>query len=512
PKFSSTAMFVASTVARATSPWARVTLHASHHYNSSQYTNPFRKMVLPDGVDIILISELVFTISGSFNKDKVSAEEILASRLTEMIVDYFQSTSMELGISLVSSAYIDIKDGLVKFKIALPQDPCPPLAGVHFSLSRIDLKFAWKAETTECSTVSLISPFSAYLSLPFRMLLDTVLHHFVTWHLVRRYPLIFGLWAQQLSLERPYFDKIFRSISRMIKRSDGLFRRDCKAIIKRIRNEQQANLESAVASLLAYSNQDRDGPEFTSEEAFSLAMELRYRMCLRRPQFKGIGRGSVSNRRTEQVVADNNGSQTPPDLEDDGLWRPPLLRLESSLVNTSSPTPLFDVILNPAGQADSLMDLDAEILDMNSDGYDDSADRLPPTLFENAYLRQNLSFEGHDEPSLDWSFTSETQSAAGPESPDHLIVFPSAIATPLDSPFPCMSRRLTLGSDPCIDFDHCRSVPEPEAGLEAFEDLFDSDLSEGRDAALEHPAGNSIDVVMDSGAPASHEDLEWAEW
>ncbi|KAJ7505479.1 hypothetical protein B0H11DRAFT_1851848 [Mycena galericulata] len=143
---------------------------------------------------------------------------------------------------------------------------------------------------TSANSTSLIHPFSTHLSLPYKLLLDNVISRFFTWHLVRRYPLIFGRWCQQLDVERPYFDKIFRSISNIIARSPNpSFRKKCTRMLATLQDQQSANFTAATSSLATYFGapyEDFDEPALTDQEAFSLSMEIRYRTCLRRPQFK----------------------------------------------------------------------------------------------------------------------------------------------------------------------------------------------------------------------------------
>jgi len=126
-----------------------------------------------------------------------------------------------------SNSYAPVK--VVSSRCLTPESE---LCRVHVTLVGIDLNYVWHTNS-ESTSNSLVHPFSTHLSLPFKMLLDNVTCRFFTWHLVRRYPLIFGPWCQQLDIERPYFHKIFRSISDIIARSPNpSFRKKCTRMLQ----------------------------------------------------------------------------------------------------------------------------------------------------------------------------------------------------------------------------------------------------------------------------------------
>ncbi|KAJ7782279.1 hypothetical protein DFH07DRAFT_1055119 [Mycena maculata] len=298
------------TALRAASTHCRLTLNAVHNLNSRKHDGPTRKSRFPDDVDVVLASHLVFTLSGVLNGTKVDSSDVLKSQLAQHLVDYFQANAAELGIGPVSSMYLG-DDGLPNLKIVSSRclTPESELCCVHAALVRIDLNYVWH---TSNSSTSLIHPFSTHLALPFQILLDNVVSRFFTWHLVRRYPLIFGPWCQQLDVERPYFDKIFRSISNMIARSPNpSFRKKCTRMFRTMQEQHAANITSAASSLATYfgadseSDEDRDETALTDQEAFSLSMEIRYRTCMRRPQFKG----STGAMRADDASDDDELSQ-----------------------------------------------------------------------------------------------------------------------------------------------------------------------------------------------------------
>ncbi|KAF7365382.1 hypothetical protein MVEN_00410500 [Mycena venus] len=284
------------TAVRAASPHCRLTLNALHHFFSPYHGKP-AKTRFPDDVDVILASDLVFTLSGVLNGVKLVSDDIRRSHLAQHLVDYFQANATELGIASVSSMYLG-DDGLPKLKVVSSRclTPESELPRVHVSLVGIDLNYIWHTNS-ESTSNSLVHPFSTHLSLPFKMLLDNVICRFFTWHLVRRYPLIFGPWCQQLDIERPYFNKIFRSISGIIARSPNpSFRKKCSRMLQTFQEQHSSSFTAAAASLATYfgssdeMEEDSEHSALTDDEAFSLSMEIRYRTCLRRPQFKGTTR------------------------------------------------------------------------------------------------------------------------------------------------------------------------------------------------------------------------------
>ncbi|KAJ7202786.1 hypothetical protein GGX14DRAFT_462247, partial [Mycena pura] len=250
-------MATASTI-RAASPHCRLALTATHCF-SPTLSGPAKKARFPEDVDVLLAPELVFTLAGVLDGSTIDAAAILVSQLAKHLVDYLQANASELGIALVSNMYLDT-DGLPKFKVASSRclTPVAEFPRVHVILVGIHLKYAWRTCNSDNSpstltSDSLINPFSTHLALPFRLLLDNVINRFCTWQLVRRYPLIFGPWSQQLDIERPYFKKLFSSISSTIIRSQNQpFRKSCARILKTMQDQHNENFTLAFSSLASY--------------------------------------------------------------------------------------------------------------------------------------------------------------------------------------------------------------------------------------------------------------------
>ncbi|KAG7443004.1 uncharacterized protein BT62DRAFT_345002 [Guyanagaster necrorhizus] len=151
---------------------------------------------IPDNVDILLASSLTFTISGLLDKKKVSADCIQRSHLARHIVEYLKTNAALLGLSTISDVHLGDDNGVPTFTVHSSR--CMPssseMKSMHLTLTTIHLRYEWRDITSPDSSNQLNHPFSPNLSLPFLTLLDNVIGRFVTWHLVKRYPLIFGTW------------------------------------------------------------------------------------------------------------------------------------------------------------------------------------------------------------------------------------------------------------------------------------------------------------------------------
>jgi len=88
-----------------------------------------------------------------------------------------------------------------------PRTPLP-----HLKLCGVNLQFVWQTDADD-------DPFSAQCPLPFLTMLNDVIGRFVTVHLARRYPLIFGKWAKQLAGARKSLEVLYSSINAIIRLS-----------------------------------------------------------------------------------------------------------------------------------------------------------------------------------------------------------------------------------------------------------------------------------------------------
>ncbi|KAJ7712433.1 hypothetical protein B0H16DRAFT_1624916 [Mycena metata] len=326
-----------ASVRAASADHCRLALNVVHVLHESDGPPP--KTRFPEDVDVVLASDLVFTLSGVLNGVKIAPDDLLRSQLAQHLVDYFQVNAKELGLTAVSSMYLG-DNGLPNLKVVSSRGLTPDseLRRVHVTLVGIDLNYVWRTNSDSTSN-SLVHPFSTHLSLPFKMLLDNVICRFVKWQLVRRYPLIFGPWCQQLHIERAYFDKIFRSIAGIIARSPNpSFRKKCNRMLKTMQEHHSTSFTAAAASLATYfgssedsheMEEDSEHPVLTDEEAFSLSMEIRYRTCLRRPQFKGTTRALQADDGSDDDELSQDQSLLTPEtsqrFDEDYLWQNPAI-------------------------------------------------------------------------------------------------------------------------------------------------------------------------------------------
>ncbi|KAF7346133.1 hypothetical protein MSAN_01840100 [Mycena sanguinolenta] len=346
------------TAVRAASPHCRLVLNAVHHISRPHEGRP-AKTRFPDNVDVVLASDLVFTLSGVLNGVEVASDDLLRSQLSQHLVDYFKAVQSV-------SAVLDTPITLCPVKIVSSRclTPETELRRVHVCLVGIDLNYVWHT-TSESTANSLVHPFSTHLSLPFKMLLDDVISRFFKWQLVRRYPLIFGLWCQQLDIERPYFAKIYRSISSIINRSpNASFRKKCTRMLQTMQEQHSANFTAAANSLATYFGAS-DGMEeedehqaLTDDEAFSLSMEIRYRTCLRRPQFKGTTHPQANDVSDDEELSQDQSLITPESsqcFDENYLWSIPPVPCDSAFDSE------FDLLALPSANIEHPCVLDMGI-------------------------------------------------------------------------------------------------------------------------------------------------------
>lgn len=254
----------------------------------------------------------------------------------------FTQNANELGVTAVSDVYVDEKKNTPRLLLTLSQFSktrldCLP---VHLTLVGVDLAYNWKAESpqttlTEKDIQGNNHPFSRRLSLPFITLLDNVIGRFVTWQLVRRYPLIFGSWCKQLYTETTYFSPIFSSIMQIARRSPHPdFRDRCRQLFKFMRSRTAEISAAQLRALSAYMpDVELPAPEPTDLEAFLSTMERVYRSGLRIPQFKGLSRVPCrSDEDDDELSQEHRQPAHDPDLYDDAVWGGPDLNHSAKLL------------------------------------------------------------------------------------------------------------------------------------------------------------------------------------
>ncbi|KAL1719606.1 hypothetical protein EV715DRAFT_290035 [Schizophyllum commune] len=169
------------------------------------------------------------------------------------------------------------------------------------------LEFRW---TTSSDSTSDSSPFATRLSLAHRSLLLDAIHRFATYHLVRRYPLIFGTWHEQMDIEDRLAAKIYYSITSIISRSsNNAFREACGRLFKKLHRHRKAAAHSSASALQEYMGPAYDPAEAAADDDtdeddndgdgehladLQFAMQRLYRATVKKPRFKGSHQGRTS--------------------------------------------------------------------------------------------------------------------------------------------------------------------------------------------------------------------------
>ncbi|KAL6302807.1 hypothetical protein BKA93DRAFT_929437 [Sparassis latifolia] len=259
------------------------------------------KGLLPEDVDIILGSNLVFSLSGVLGSARVAANGVQHSAIVHQFLSHLKTNSSQLGLSTVSDVYIDEDDGLPKFTAAssrpMPSGRRPPTV----RLVAIDLVFEWKSTVSdEAKGADDVDPFAARAYLPIMSALDRLVDTFVCWHLVRRYPLIFGPWRNMLDLECSFFPVVLRSITHMAQRSSNpLFRKRFTRLMTTLETQIVSSSASSIAALHGYLGHPPDESDKAEHgidtavdsdyDVLSLSLERLFRQEIRPARFKGCG-------------------------------------------------------------------------------------------------------------------------------------------------------------------------------------------------------------------------------
>ncbi|KAJ7601121.1 hypothetical protein C8J56DRAFT_912167 [Mycena floridula] len=378
---------------------------------------PYKKK-FPENVDIFLSNSLDIKLSGTVDGEKIAAKTILKSQLAQHLLDYFQINAPQLGLDAVSKIHLGADN--IPF-LTLTSSSCrQELLPRRVKLDAIELCYVWKTKSKAASQSPELmdNPFSSYMSLPFQNLLDNILRRFVTFQMVRRYPLIFGTWCQQLDVEIALFPKIFRAISGIVERSQNpFFRTKCRQLLKRARKQHAKEFAAESSYLSEYlgsikdAELDEDDPDITQEESFFLSMEQVYRTGLRKPPFKELSRTATSVDRADddelaQIHTDPAPQNHPDSFDVDLLWMLQPFEYESR----SSPSPEASVVDFESDSDGNDMDIETEIICVDSGeelGWDSPPDSPSPLTPENSlfHLESQVDrFPSYASPSSTMSF------------------------------------------------------------------------------------------------------------
>ncbi|KAH0832191.1 hypothetical protein J3R83DRAFT_13109 [Lanmaoa asiatica] len=231
---------------------------------------------LPKELDVLWLSDLTISLSGSLDGHQILAHDITRSGLN----------ADRLGLNNVSRPFVDDTDGFSKLTLT-PSRPLPHASRPRANLVSLHLFYIWRTLAGRSDTVSSghlveeVDPFSPTLFLPAEALLNRVTEQFLIYHLVGRYPLIFGPWckvgpcmrhlsgrhsifSQRLDLEMQYFPSIGHSIVEIMNRSNNQwFLSKCKRLLKIARSHHKFVLQTSFATLSSCTD---DAASETSEK------------------------------------------------------------------------------------------------------------------------------------------------------------------------------------------------------------------------------------------------------
>ncbi|KAI0647992.1 hypothetical protein C8Q79DRAFT_543665 [Trametes meyenii] len=206
---------------------------------------------LPDGVDVILESDLVIALSGTVNRVPIDASDIQCSAIARHLLNYFHVNSAQLGLRPASKIFVDDTDGIAKLTLSPTRHLLRPRTAA-LRLSAIEILYVFKTPQPQGTSGAqphaglavAADPFSPHAFLPLVAALDRTVERLVVTQLIRRYPLIFGPWRERFDAEVATSAKIARAVADIVSRSSHAefsqrsrrlikaLRRNCAAIAK----------------------------------------------------------------------------------------------------------------------------------------------------------------------------------------------------------------------------------------------------------------------------------------
>ncbi|KAG8214745.1 hypothetical protein J3R82DRAFT_9834 [Butyriboletus roseoflavus] len=292
---------------------------------------------LPKDIDVLWLSDLTISFSGSLDGHQIPAHDIARSGLVHHLQTQTQTNSVltmcrvllsttqtafpNVGHNLLSPLPIIISDPV--FQVTLtPSRPLPHASRPHANLVSLHLAYIWKTVARRSDTVNSghlleeANPFSQTLFLPAEALLNRVTEQFLIYHFVGRYPLIFGPWCkvgpstrhlsrrrslfcQRLDLEMQYLPSIGHSIVEIMIRSQNQgFISKCKRLLKIARSHRKFVRQTCTVALSSYtddavsetSEKEIDNlpatPVLTDAEVLCESMEQLFRVGVPQRRFK----------------------------------------------------------------------------------------------------------------------------------------------------------------------------------------------------------------------------------
>ncbi|KAF8477892.1 hypothetical protein JB92DRAFT_1863297 [Gautieria morchelliformis] len=170
----------------------------------------------PKDIDILSHpSHLTISLWGSVDGTPATADQMCASGVGRHLLKCMRRNATFLGIH-------DISDFCVQDGISNAETNCQnPQEGYNITTSSLPL-----------------DPITSYNIGPFAALLDQVVHRIFSYHMIRRYPLIFGPYSHCIRAEQVFFPSVAKSLCAIITRSESLtLKHQSLACMKRLRQQ-----------------------------------------------------------------------------------------------------------------------------------------------------------------------------------------------------------------------------------------------------------------------------------
>ncbi|KAI0916969.1 hypothetical protein AcW1_007712 [Taiwanofungus camphoratus] len=317
---------------------------------------------VPEDVDVVLESNLFFTLSGLLESSKVPGCDVQQSAIAYHTVHYFRANSSQLGLSSVSNIFID-DDGTPKFCVTSSRPPLRHTSTTVARLVTVDLIYACKpvAENDDSTSTEGINLFASHVYLPMEAILDRMVEKFACFHLVRRYPLIFGPWRGRLDLEVTFFLPVSRSIASMAERSpNARFRKRLQRLLKILRKQftiasfQSTNVLQQHLKVIKLDDadgiQDANQARDSDVDLICHSLQRLYIQCVRPVRYKGCrSRSTLSTR----------------EIEDEQYFD---FSQDTAIDHASSSDPLTDDIISGSHLSQDTEVIDNEEFEMDLDG------------------------------------------------------------------------------------------------------------------------------------------------
>ncbi|KAI0004485.1 hypothetical protein BJV74DRAFT_378112 [Russula compacta] len=151
---------------------------------------------------------------------------------------YLTINAEHLGIIDISEVILDDHSpgplGGVPKVLVTPAHHGGLRTSLHAHVLSIHLTYDWKPLSKQSSGLSIFSPQTL---LPLQPALNKVMRKLFSFHIVGRYPWLFGPLRTKLHIEHQWFPSLVRSLLAIADRSENsIFRNKAQALMKKIEN------------------------------------------------------------------------------------------------------------------------------------------------------------------------------------------------------------------------------------------------------------------------------------